>query len=43
MCELIDENNLNYCVKLILKQAIEPPETAYKHVRKLEKKGVKIL
>ena len=37
MYELIDENNLNFCGKQILKQAIEHPETAYKQVQKLEK------
>lgn len=36
MYELIDENNLNFCGKQILKQAIEHPETAYKQVQKLE-------
>ncbi|AWX33484.1 hypothetical protein AW729_10450 [Methanosphaera sp. BMS] len=35
--ELIDDNDLNFCGKQILKQAIEHPETAYKQVRKLEK------
>lgn len=37
MYELIDENDLNFCGKQILKQAIEHPETAYKQVKKLEK------
>ena len=37
MSELIDNNDLNFCGKQILKQAIEHPETAYKQVEKLEK------
>lgn len=37
MYELIDNNDLNFCGKQILKQAIEHPETAYKQVEKLEK------
>jgi len=37
MYELIDKNDLNFCGKQILKQAIEHPETAYKQIRKLEK------
>lgn len=37
MYELIDDNDLNYCGKQILKQAIEHPEKAYKQVIKLEK------
>jgi len=37
MYQLIDENDLNFCGKQILKQAIEHPETAYKQVIKLEK------
>ena len=37
MYELIDDNDLNFCGKQILRQAIEHPETAYKLVRKLEK------
>ncbi|MBQ6218635.1 MAG: hypothetical protein IJJ47_02775 [Methanosphaera sp.] len=37
MYELIDENDLNFCGKQILKQAIEHPETAYKQIQKLER------
>lgn len=37
MYELIDDNDLNFCGKQILKQAIEHPETAHKQLRKLEK------
>ena len=37
MYQLIDNNDLNFCGKQILKQAIEHPETAYKQVRKLIK------
>lgn len=37
ICELIDENDLNYCRKQILKQTIEHPETAHKQACKLEK------
>jgi len=37
MYELIDDNDLNFCGKQILRQAIEHPETAYKQVQKLEK------
>lgn len=37
MYELIDKNDLNFCGKQILKQAIEHPETTYKQVQKLEK------
>ena len=35
--ELIDENDLNFCGKQILKQAIEHPETAHKQIRKTRK------
>ena len=37
MYQSIDDNDLNFCGKQILKQTIEHPETAYKQVRKLEK------
>ena len=37
MCELIDENDFNFCGKQILRRAIEHPETAYKQIKKLEK------
>ena len=37
MYELIDDNDLNFCGKQILRQAIEHPETAHKQVEKLEK------
>ena len=33
--ELIDDNDLNFCGKQILKQTIERPETTYKQVQKL--------
>lgn len=37
MCELIDENDFNFCGKQILRRTIEHPETAYKQIKKLEK------
>ena len=34
---LLMKNDLNFCGKQILKQAIEHPETAYKQIQKLER------
>ena len=34
---LLMKNDLNFCGKQILKQAIEHPETVYKQIQKLER------